>query len=70
MSTFPECAGFAIVPVPGGYRLSDLDTWNTWRSVNARLFRTEDHARDYAYACDNFKCGRSMTIRDTPTGFE
>ena len=72
MSGFTECAGFAIVPVPGGYRLSDLDTWNTWRSVGKRLFRTIGHARDYAYACDDFKCSRtsSYSIRETPTGFE
>jgi hypothetical protein len=69
MSGFQECVGFAIVPVPGGYRLSDLGRDGAWGAVGKRLFRTEEHARDYAYACDNFKCGRSMSIRDTPTGF-
>jgi hypothetical protein len=67
--TFRIEAGFSLVPVPGGFRLSDGPGANNW-GVIAKTFRTADLAADYARACDDFKCGRTMTVRTTPTGFE
>lgn len=67
--TYRVEAGFSIVPVIGGFRLSDGPCCNNW-GVIARLFLDEDLAADYAWACHDFKVGRTMTVRQTPTGFE
>lgn len=67
--TYRVEAGFSIVPIPGGFRLSDGPGSNNWGTI-ARTFRTADLAADYAWACHDFKTGRTMSVRQTPTGFE
>jgi len=61
--------GFEIVARFDGFRIKDTDTFNNW-GTKPTLFATRELADDYAWACYTFKVGRSMTVRECPTGFE
>ena len=63
-SLFAHAGGFDILPVPGGFKLTDTDTFNPWRI--ATVFPTEATAADYAQRCHDFKTGHRMTVERQP----
>lgn len=60
--------GFQVIARNGGFRIKDTDRGNNWGTMST-LFATAELADDYAWACHTFKTGRSMAVKDCPTGF-
>ena len=69
LELFDMVRGFEIMAVDGGYRLIDRCPINNWGLMEP-VFATAAHAAERAHAYDDFKCGRTMRVRETPTGFE
>jgi hypothetical protein len=63
-----ETHGFRIVTRKGGFRITDTDQSNNWGTMRT-LFASAELADDYAWACHTFKIGKSMTVKECPTGF-
>ena len=61
---FASAGGFDVLPVPGGFKIVDTDTYNPWRVDT--VFPTSAAAEDYAYRCNDFKRGRRMTVNLQP----
>ena len=62
-SLFPLFHGFEIRETAGGFFLVDRAEFNNWGAVYERApFATRQEAIKYAFACDQFKRGRRMTL--------
>jgi hypothetical protein len=60
---FQRAGSFDVVPAKGGgYTLIDTDTFCNWPSSQKWRFASAEEARRYAWLCDDFKCGRRMSI--------